>query len=77
MNSISPGPVSTPILDDFIKTLGERAARDLSLNRAATPEEIASVFAFLCSDESSWMNGADVAVDGGAGAAVWSELLQS
>ena len=75
MNSVSPGPVATPILADFIKTLGPRVEADLKLNRAAEVEEIAPVVAFLCSQEARWMNGADIAVDGGAGAHAWAEML--
>lgn len=75
MNSVSPGPIATPILPDFIKTLGKRAEDDLKLNRAGTPEEVAGVIAFLCSDASRWMNGADVPVDSGAGAAAWQQML--
>lgn len=67
MNTVSPGPVSTPILRDFIRTLGKRAEEDLKLNRAGTPEEIARVILFLCSPEAAWINGADIAADGGAG----------
>lgn len=75
MNSVSPGPVSTPILADFIKTLGKRVEDDLKLNRAATAEEIAPVVAFMLSDDARWMNGSDVAVDAGAGAGAWREML--
>lgn len=75
MNSVSPGPVSTPILADFIETLGKRAEDDLKLNRAGTAEEIAPVIAFLCSNDARWMNGTDVGVDAGAGAASWREML--
>lgn len=69
INCVSPGPVDTPILSDFVKTLGKRAEEDLKLNRAGTADEIARVVTFLCSPAASWINGADVAVDGGAGAA--------
>lgn len=69
INCVSPGPVATPILVDFIKTLGKRAEEDLKQNRAGTAEEIAQVVAFMCSPMASWINGADIAVDGGAGAA--------
>lgn len=75
MNSVSPGPVSTPILADFIKTLGKRVEDDLKLNRAATAAEIAPVVAFMLSDDARWMNGSDVAVDAGAGAGAWREML--
>lgn len=65
MNTISPGPVETPILPDFLKTLGERAEEDMKLCGAGKPEDIAPVVAFMCSDGSTWMKGTDVHVDGG------------
>lgn len=75
MNCVSPGPVSTPILPDFVRTLGKRAEDDLKENRAGRADEIAPVIAFLCSDAARWIIGADIAVDGGAGAAIWQKLL--
>lgn len=65
MNALSPGPVDTPILPDFVKTLGPRVEEDLKLNRAGTVDEIASAIAFLCSPAARWLNGANLAVDGG------------
>lgn len=73
MNCVSPGPAETPILGDFIKTLGKRAEDDLKLNRAAKPTQIARFIAFMSSDESAWMIGSDVAVDAGAGAGAWQQ----
>lgn len=73
MNCVSPGPADTPILGDFIKTLGKRAEDDLQINRAATPQEIAPVIAFMCGDVSTWVNCSDVAVD--AGVSAWQQLL--
>jgi len=65
VNSISPGPVDTPALHDFIETLG-RARRIMELmDRPGRPDEIAPVVAFLLSDESAWIRGTNVAVDGG------------
>lgn len=65
VNSVSPGPVDTPALKDFIETLG-RAKRMMELmDRAGRPEEIAPVVAFLLSAESGWIRGANIAVDGG------------
>lgn len=75
MVSVSPGPVATPILPDFIQTLGQRVANDLRENRAATAEEIAPVIAFLTTPDARWINGADIAVDAGAGATAWRQLL--
>ena len=66
MNCISPGPVDTPILPDFIKSLGERAEEDMRImDRPGTPKDIAPVVAFLCSDESAWFRGANLPADGG------------
>ena len=65
MNCISPGPVETPILHDFIETLGERAEEDMKLCGPGKPEDIAPVVAFMCSEGSNWMRGTNVHVDGG------------
>lgn len=66
MNAVSPGPVDTPILGDFIKTLGARAEEDMRvMDRPGTPADIAPVVAFLLSDQSAWIRGANLPVDGG------------
>ncbi len=66
MNSVSPGPVNTPIMKDFIETLGARAEEDNRvMDRPGTAEDIAPVVSFLLSDMSVWMRGANVTSDGG------------
>ena len=67
MNSVAPGPVFTPILGDFVSMLGEeRVQRDAHrMKRPAYADEIASVVSFLCSDESRWISGVNIPVDGG------------
>ena len=66
MNSVSPGPVDTPILGDFLKTLGARAEEDRkTMDRAGTPEDIAPVVAFMLSDMSAWIRGTNIPTDGG------------
>jgi NAD(P)-dependent dehydrogenase (short-subunit alcohol dehydrogenase family) len=66
MNAISPGPVETPILKDFLETLGERAEEDMRvMDRPGVPMDIAQVIAFLLSDNSGWIRGANIPVDGG------------
>ncbi len=67
VNTVSPGPVETPILDDFRASIGaeriDGAAR--RAGRHGQPGEIAAVIEFLLSNEASWINGADIRVDGG------------
>ena len=66
MNAVSPGPVDTPILKDFIETLGARAEEDMkTMDRPGMPGDIAPVVAFLLSDSSAWIRGTNVPVDGG------------
>jgi NAD(P)-dependent dehydrogenase (short-subunit alcohol dehydrogenase family) len=75
MNSVSPGPVETPILADFIATLGERAEEDMRImDRAGLPTDIAPVVAFLCSDASAWIRGANIPCDGGMFAHIQCEM---
>ena len=66
MNCISPGPVETPILPDFLETLGERAEEDSRImDRPGQPRDVAPLVAFLCSDGSNWIRGANIPCDGG------------
>ena len=66
MNCVSPGPVETPILQDFVETLGERVEEDMKvMDRPGRPEDIAPVCAFLCSDGSTWLRGVNIPADGG------------
>lgn len=67
MNSVAPGPVFTPILSDFVSMLGEsRVQADAHrMKRPGYADEVAAVIAFLCADESRWINGVNLAVDGG------------
>ena len=67
MNVVSPGPVDTPILKDFIATLEARAEEDMNtMDRPGKPGDIAPVVAFLLSDGSAWLRGTNVPVDGGS-----------
>jgi 3alpha(or 20beta)-hydroxysteroid dehydrogenase len=63
VNSIHPGVIDTPMLGDFADN--EKVLRATPMRRMGTPEEIANVALFLASDESSYMTGAHVVVDGG------------
>lgn len=66
MNAVSPGPIDTPIYDDFVETLGDRATEATRvMDRVGLPTDVAPVIAFMVSDASAWIRGTDVAVDGG------------
>ena len=76
-NALCPGMTRTELLDYGITGMAERLgtnvegaterfASHLPLRRAAEPSEIASVCAFLASDDSSFMTGAVIAADGGS-----------
>ena len=64
-NAVCPGFVATNILssipDKVLKALEEK----VPLGRLARPEEVANTFAFLASDEASYINGAVIEVSGG------------
>lgn len=67
VNSVSPGPVQTPILEDFKNDHGRDkvdSAAEL-LGRFGQPVDIARVIAFLLEPASAWVNGTDIRVDGG------------
>ena len=69
MNCVSPGPVDTPILPDFLETLGERATNAMRvLDRPGRPDDVAPVVAFLLSDAAGWFRGANLTPDGGLSA---------
>jgi NAD(P)-dependent dehydrogenase (short-subunit alcohol dehydrogenase family) len=70
VNSVSPGSIDTPAVD---KVVGDEAARAFKtelaqrvpIGRLGRPEEVAGVVAFLASDDSSFLYGANIDVDGG------------
>ncbi len=71
VNSMSPGPIETPALENAGLTpeQAEQAAAQfvtqVPMGRRGKPEEIAAAVVFLASDESSYITGVDLAVDGG------------
>jgi len=70
-NTLSPGVVDTPMLDSQARTPEEAAAiragyaKYTPMLRLARPAELANAALFLASDESSFMTGSDMVVDGG------------
>lgn len=66
VNSVHPGFIDTPILDTAKGTPFEQVMLDLTpMGRLGRPEEIASVVAFLASDDASFITGEELYVDGG------------
>lgn len=63
--AITPGRVSTPIINQFSEELRSLFASELLRNKMTEPEEIANVVAFLASDESNVINGTVVHLDDG------------
>ena len=76
VNCVCPGTIDTPMYQHVIKQFQEKTqlseqsikvnvAERLPLKRVGTPNEVAAVVAFLCSDAASFMTGALVNIDGG------------
>ncbi len=71
VNAISPGPISTSILEkhgltaEEIQQIAEALRNQIPLKRFGEPIEIAKAAVFLASDESSFMLGSEMIIDGG------------
>ncbi|MFC6253360.1 SDR family NAD(P)-dependent oxidoreductase [Secundilactobacillus hailunensis] len=68
VNSVHPGVINTPLIQNKANASADQqdmAAKVIPMQRIGQPEEIANVIAFLASDESSYMTGAEIAADGG------------
>jgi NAD(P)-dependent dehydrogenase (short-subunit alcohol dehydrogenase family) len=72
VNALSPGPIDTPGLSDAFSSFGvtdEQIKKTLisviPLGRLGTPDEVAKVVLFLASDDSSFITGIELFVDGG------------
>jgi NAD(P)-dependent dehydrogenase (short-subunit alcohol dehydrogenase family) len=72
-NSISPARVHTPFVDGFIaknypgreQEIFEKLSKSQPIGRMGSPEEIACLALYLCSDEASFITGNDYPIDGG------------
>jgi 3-oxoacyl-[acyl-carrier protein] reductase len=65
VNAVAPGFVATHILDTIPEKVLKEMEAHVPLKRLGQPEEIANVYAFLASDEASYVNGAVIEVSGG------------
>jgi NAD(P)-dependent dehydrogenase (short-subunit alcohol dehydrogenase family) len=62
VNAISPGEIDTPILSPGTERIVEE---QIPLRRLGEPEEVAKAIYFLCTDQSSYINGAELHINGG------------
>jgi len=71
VNAVSPGPIETPGLKDLVASSGAGEERlkmisaSVPLGRLGAPDEIARAVVFLASDDSSYITGTELFVDGG------------
>ena len=72
-NSISPARIHTPFVDGFLDEnypgqqaeVFDKLAKSQPIGRMGTPDEVASLACFLCSDQASFITGTDYPIDGG------------
>ena len=72
-NCISPARIHTPFVDAYLKQhyagredeMFAQLSQAQPIGRMGTPDEVASLALFLCSDEASFLTGADIPLDGG------------
>ena len=65
VNAVAPGFITTPMVKAMPENVLQSMEAKVPLKRLGSPEEIANVYAFLASDEASYINGAVISVDGG------------
>lgn len=65
VNSVYPGMIDTPQLDTMLPDEREMIRTSIPMKRIGLPEEVAHCSLFLCSDEASYVTGAEIIVDGG------------
>ena len=64
-NVLSPGPIATPLVDAQPQKVMEMLASTIPMGRPGEPDEVAKAALFLASDDSSFVTGIELFVDGG------------
>jgi 3alpha(or 20beta)-hydroxysteroid dehydrogenase len=67
VNSIHPGVIDTPMIDEILETEGDQQSdvHRTPMKRAGTPQEVAAGIVFLASSEASFVTGSELVIDGG------------
>ncbi|MDK2864786.1 MAG: 3-oxoacyl-[acyl-carrier protein] reductase, partial [Thermotogota bacterium] len=65
VNAVAPGFIKTPMTEKLPQKIVDRVIERIPLARLGEPEEVAKVYLFLASDESSYVTGQVIGVDGG------------
>jgi len=65
VNTLSPGPINTPMFDNVSDEMRLSLTSRIPLNRLGQPEEVATAALFLASADSSYIAGAELCIDGG------------
>jgi NAD(P)-dependent dehydrogenase (short-subunit alcohol dehydrogenase family) len=78
VNCVSPGPIDTPIFGKMLKSdptdFKQNLRARIPLHRLGSPTEVANAVIFLVSEESSWITGTNLVIDGGR--TVFSSLAE-
>jgi NAD(P)-dependent dehydrogenase (short-subunit alcohol dehydrogenase family) len=72
-NSVSPARIHTPFVDEYLDRyypdnrdeVFERLSKSQPIGRMGTPDEVAGIVAYLCSDEAAFITGTNFPIDGG------------
>lgn len=73
LNAVSPGPIATPLYGKLgfseaeLRNISETLQNQVPARRFGTPEEVAKAVVYLASDESAYMVGGELIIDGGLG----------
>ena len=65
INGLAPGIVESPMASSNINIQGEKLIQEMALKRFCSPAEVSSVIYFLLTEDSSYINGQIINVDGG------------
>ena len=64
VNAVAPGLIDTDMTKDLNEDIKQDLVNDISLGRIGTPEDVAKVILFLCSELSNYVSGQVIGIDG-------------